>query len=137
MKTFSLALLFAFASGAFAQSVDIKGTDTDNMAEGTTTTIEIKKGKTGTVPTTSEKTWEVTDGEADVEGEAAATNKDAKAEWKKACNDWKKELRADHKDPKESKIMSLNCGKMECGGDAGQKICTSKATYKIKTKVVN
>lgn len=137
MKTLSLALIFALAQFAFAQSVDIKGTDTDSMPEGTTTTIEIKKGKTGTVPTATEKTWEITDGEADVEGEAAATNKDAKAQWKKACSDWKKELKDDHKDPKESKVLSLNCGKMECGGEAGQKICTSKATYKIKTKVVN
>lgn len=137
MKTFSLIATLFLSVSAFAQSVDIKDTNTDNMAEGTTTTIEIKKGKTGTVPTATEKTWEITDGEADVEGEAAATNKDAKAQWKKACDDWKKELRADHKDPKESKIMSLNCGRMECGGDAGQKICTSKATYKIKTKVVN
>ncbi len=136
MKTISLALILALSPVTFAQSVDVKGTDTNSMEEGTTTTIEIKKGKTGTIPTT-EKTWEITDGEADVEGEAGATNKDAKATWKKACDEWKKELRADHKDPKESKVMNMNCGKMECGGDAGQKICTSKATYKIKTKLMN
>lgn len=136
MKTISLAILLSLSSWAFAQSVDVKGVDSSTMENDSTTTIEIKKGKTGTVGT-KEKEWEVTDGEADVEGEAGATQKDAKANWKKSCDDWKKELRDDHKDPKESKILSLNCGAMSCGGEAGQKICTSKATYKIKTKVTN
>ncbi len=131
MKTISLALVFAFSAFAFAQTVDVKGTDTNSMEPDTTTTIEIKKGRTGTVPT-GERLWEVTDGNADVEGEAAATNKDAKATWKKACDEWKKEIRADNK---ENKILALNCGSTNCGGEAGQKICTSKASFKIKTRV--
>lgn len=132
MKLISLALIFALSSfAASAQTVDVKGTDAGGQEDGTTTTIEIKKGKTGTVGTT-EKLWELTEGTADVEGEASASTKDAKANWKKECNEWKKEFRSDNK---ENKIINLNCGQMTCGGDAGSKICTSKASYKIKTKM--
>lgn len=134
MKLISLSLIFAlsgFAASTQAQTVDVKGTDASAQEDGTTTTIEIKKGKTGTVGTT-EKLWEIVEGTADVEGEASASTKDAKANWKKECNEWKKEIRADNK---ENKVMVVNCGQMSCGGDAGSKICTSKANYKIKTKM--
>lgn len=130
MNKFLCALALIFSGSVYAESVDIKDVKSDDAAEGSTTTIEIKKGKPGQVKTDNQ--WELTDGDADVEGEAGATNKDAKANWKKACDDWKKEIRNDNK---ENKVVSLNCGAMTCGGDAGQKICTSKATYKIKTKV--
>lgn len=133
MKSISLAVIFALSgTAAWAQTVDVKGTDAGNMENGTTTTIEIKKGKTGTVGTTTEKLWEIAEGNADVEGEASASTKDAKTNWKKSCDDWKKEVRADNK---ENKIIVLNCGAAACGGDAGQKVCTSKASYKIKTRL--
>jgi hypothetical protein len=71
------------------------------------------------------------DGQADVEGEASATAKDAKKAWKAACADWKKEMKEDNK---ENKIISLSCGTASCSGEAGNKVCTSTATYKIKSK---
>jgi hypothetical protein len=121
----------AFGNLALAQTVDVKSLDADK--EGTTT-IEIKKGKPSdpAAPTASTAPkWTTEQGNADVEGEPGATAKDGRAEWKKACEDWKKEFRADNKD---NKIVSMNCGSASCSGDAGNKTCTSKATYKIKTK---
>ena len=130
MKMVMFFAVSAFTSLAWAETVDIKDVSTTPSDEASTTTIEIKKAKPGTVGTTNQ--WEVTDGNADVEGEAGATQKDAKANWKKSCADWKKEIREENKD---NKVISLNCASMACSGEAGSKICTSKATYKIKTKV--
>jgi hypothetical protein len=130
MKTL-LVLICLSASLAVAQTVDVKGVDAASTdTDASTTTIEIKKGKPGqTLP--SQNTWEVADGSADLEGEAA-TAKEARADWKKKCDEWKKEFRADNKD---NKIINVSCGTPACGGDAGAKTCTSKATYKVKTRV--
>lgn len=130
MKSVLFTLIFCTTASAWAESVDIKDVNAAQAGEESTTTIEIKKGKPSS--TASQNQWEVTDGSADVEGEAGATNKDAKSNWKKACDTWKKETRDDNK---ENKIISLNCGNATCGGDAGAKVCTSKATFKIKTKI--
>jgi len=130
MKIVLLSLVLLASGAVSAETVDIKDVSAAQTGEESHTTIEIKKGKPGTLPTQNQ--WEVTDGTADVEGEAGATNKDAKANWKKACDSWKKETRDDNK---ENKVISLNCGQANCGGDAGAKVCTSKASFKIKTKV--
>ncbi len=128
MKALLMSMILV-SSVAWAQTVDVKDVSADTDGE-TTTTIEIKKAKAGMMK--SDNTWEITDGTADLEGDAGATNKDAKAKWKKACDDWKKEFRQDNN---ENKILSLNCGTATCGGDVGNKTCTSKASYKIKTRV--
>ncbi len=127
MKAFTLIFTLVFAGALHAQNVDVKDV---TAGDEETTTIEIKKGKKA--ETKVENKWEVQDGTADVEGESGATNKDAKASWTKKCDEWKKEFRADNK---ENKILSMACGTASCGGDAGSKVCTSKATYKIKTQI--
>lgn len=128
MKSLMLIATMLLTSAAWAQSIDVK--DIDSTNEGSTT-IEIKKNKPSESGTTGNQ-WEITNGDADVEGEAAATAKEARGTWKKACDEWKKEVRNDNK---ENKVLSLNCGTVACSGDAGSKICNSKASYKIKTKV--
>lgn len=128
MKALVLLFTLVFAGALQAQTVDIKDAAGGDQES---TTIEIKKGKKSEVTKTENK-WEIQDGTADVEGESAATNKEAKAAWTKACNDWKKEFRSDNK---ENKILAMSCGNANCGGDAGSKVCTSKATYKIKTQI--
>jgi hypothetical protein len=110
---------------ALAQKVDLKDLDTDSEE----TNIQITKGKK---KSTSEAIWEVADGDADVLGEGALMLKGAKENWRKACDAWKKEFRADNK---ENKMISLNCGQMNCSTEANEKVCTSKASYKIKTKL--
>lgn len=133
MKIYSfilpLASIFLFSAWAMAQSVDVKKIDADE--EGSTT-IRIEKNKNPNAITATTNKWELQDGTADVEGEASASAKDAKKAWLKACNEWKKEFREDNK---ENKVLNLNCGVSNCGGEAGSKICSSKATYKIKTRV--
>lgn len=124
-----LSLICLSSGAAFAQTVDVKDVDAAVESD-STTTIEIKKGKPGQ-PLPSQNTWEVADGSSEVEGEAA-TAKEARADWKKKCDEWKKEFRADNK---ENKIIALSCGTPACGGDAGAKTCTSKAFYKVKTRV--
>jgi hypothetical protein len=127
MNALVLISTLVFSASVFAQNVDVNGI---NAGQEGSTTIEIKKNK----PTEEKKdqpVWEVQDGTADVEGDSAATAKEAKTTWKTACDKWKKEFRDDNK---ENKIVSMNCGSASCGGEVGQKVCTSKATYKIKTK---
>jgi hypothetical protein len=128
MKALLVALFFAPVM-ALAQSVDVKGAEGDS--EGTTT-IQIKKTKNTEDAAKGEVKWEVTEGAADIEGEPAAMNKEARATWKTACEDWKKEFRADNK---ENKIISMSCGTPTCDGNTGNKVCTSKAAYKVKTKL--
>lgn len=118
---FALALV---SSPALAQTVDIKDAGSGND----TTTIEIRKGK----PTEMKEQAQGAphDGTAEIEGEPGATEKDARTAWKKSCDDWKKELKAENKD-----VFGLSCGKATCSGNAGNKTCTSQATYKIKSVV--
>lgn len=130
LKVLAFTLVLCGA-GAGAQSVDVKSVDASSSNEESTTTIEIKKRGKEKIKK-SESKWEVTDGNADVEGEPAPTNKDARATWKTACDSWKKEIREDNK---ENKIVSISCGTASCGGDVGSKVCTSKANYKIKSRL--
>ncbi len=128
----ALTLITASVLAIAAQAQEVKLNSADDNSEGTTT-IQIKKTKGVTEEAkTAEKQWEVQDGTNEIEGEPAAMAKEAHATWTKACNDWKKEFRDDNK---ENKIISMNCGKAACVGDAGNKTCTSTATYKIKTKI--
>jgi hypothetical protein len=132
IRSFILVLGLGTLTGswALAQTVDPGKLDADH--EGTTT-IQIKKSKNDDPPFNAKKIkWETQDGSADIEGEASATAKDAKKAWQKACADWKTEIREDNK---ENKVLNISCGVSSCSGEAGSKICTSKATYKIKTKM--
>lgn len=128
----SLALIFALvlSGSAYAQKVDMKDLD---ASEDSTTTIEIKKNKKEEIKKADAK-WEIQNGEADVEGESSATPKEAKAAWKKACKEWEKDFRTENKE-NGNIVVATNCGIANCGGEAGQKVCTSKATYKVKTAI--
>jgi hypothetical protein len=121
--------LVLFATASRAETVDVKGVEGQNDG---TTTIEIRKARHGENAKRGDALWEVQDGTADIEGETAAMVKAAKSEWSKACKEWKSEFRADNK---ENKIISMSCGTANCGGETGSLTCTSKAVYKIKTKI--
>jgi len=123
-----LALIALFSACAQAQTVDVK--DVKSEDEGTTT-IEIRKGSKNN-PAKSDSLWEVQDGDAEIAGDPQAMEREARKAWKDACSEWKKEFRSDNKD---NKIISMNCGTPNCTGEVGKKTCTSKATYKVKTKM--
>jgi hypothetical protein len=130
MKLFPVVLLaLGFTLSSHAQKVDIKGVDGEK--EGTTT-IEIRKSNDPNKPINNAAVWEVVEGEMDLEGDPATDNREARQSWKEACSNWKKEFRADNK---ENKIINLQCGKVSCEGAVAQKVCTSKAKYKIKTRI--
>lgn len=128
MKKLILAIALA-PLWIHAQEVKIDGSV---PAQEGTTTIQIKKTTGVEGSAVDDRTWEITEGSVDVTGETQAMNKEARASWKKACDDWKSEFRNDNK---ENKILSLNCGLPQCAGETAQKTCASKATYKIKTKI--
>lgn len=127
MQILTLALLILNYS-VFAQSVDVNDVSTSNEES---TTIEITKGKSNKK---NEALWQVVDGTASIEGDPAAMEKEARESFKKACASWKKELREDNVSS-GNKIIAMDCGRPECSGSAGKKICSSSASYKIKTKL--
>ncbi len=127
MKTL-VTLLLLLPSLSWAQKVDLKDIETG----GEETTIAISKGKKNSNGEKCEPIWELTEGSTDIVGEATVMLKEASNSWKKACDTWKKEFRGDNKD---NKIILMNCGKSECSQDTAGRVCASKATYKIKTKL--
>ena len=117
-----------FISAAWAQKVDLKDLDTQDS-----TTIEIRKGKGGTAAAEKcQPVWEVVDGTSDISGEPGVSAKDANQSWKKACDAWKKEFRADNKG---NNVISAECGVPSCSTDAGSRTCVSTAKYKVKTRL--
>lgn len=113
----------------FAQKVDIKDVE---ASDNENTTIEISKGKKKNQGDKCETIWEVVEGSADITGDSSLLAKEANENWKKAADKWEKDFRADNK---ENKVLSVSRGKADCTSDAAGKICTSKATFKIKTKL--
>lgn len=129
MKTILFTVLL-LPIAVFAQKIDLKDVDADSES----TTIEISKGGKKKAEDAQKCTpnWEITEGSADVEGEGANMMGEAKKNYKKACENWKKEFRADNKD---NKIISMSCGTQNCNSEAMEKVCTSRASYKIKTRI--
>ncbi|MGE0526310.1 MAG: hypothetical protein AB7G93_05955 [Bdellovibrionales bacterium] len=127
--TVGLALVASFTGpSSRAQSVDVKDL---NAGEESSTTIEIRKG--GQVePAKCDPIWEFAEGNANVESDPVDTQREARSAWRKACEKWEKAFRADNK---ENRIIAVSCGEPACSGDAGYKTCTSKAFYKIKTRM--
>ena len=88
MKLIICSLLFASIS--FAQNVGVK---VDDVNASENTTIEIKKGNKANNPL-----FEITEGEEEISGDTAPLLKDARNNWTRACNDWKKEFKELNKD---------------------------------------
>lgn len=125
MKTFiALMACVSFSIPALAQTAAVK----DIPADGDTT-ISISKGKN------TQNEFQITDGEADITGEPEILDKAARASWKSECAEWKKELKETNKDT-DNKILVMNCNKATCAkNESSQTVCTSKATYKMRTKI--
>jgi len=123
MKTF-IALMACISVSAFAQTASVK----DIPADGDTT-ISISKGKN------TQNEYQVTDGTADITGEPNVLDKEARASWKSECDSWKKELKETNKGS-GNELMAVNCNKPSCAkNENSQTVCTSSATYKMRTKV--
>jgi len=126
MKLFALVLVAAQLT--WAQNV---GVQVNDAVQAETTTIEIRKGGSGSVPS-SQVQYQITEGQTDLEADGAPLAKEARKNWSKACDAWKKELRELNKN---NEILAHDCGRPTCAFQSGENICTSKATYKLKVKV--
>lgn len=118
-----VVLLCFLGSVVSAQTMGVK----DIPVEGETT-IEIKKGSKQTPD------FEVVTANDEIEGDAAVLVKEARASWKKACSDWKIELKELNK---ENQVLTMSCGKMQCANSNMEFVCSSKTTAKIKTRINN
>ena len=123
MKKLILSALFILAATAHAEEkVGIKINDMDTTQD---TTISIKKGAQP-----NSKKWVLSEGEEEISGDKDAMMKNAEKSWKQACKEWKAEFKEMNKD---NKIVSINCGKMNCSKEGVESTCVSKATHKVKT----
>lgn len=120
-------LLF-IATMAFAQKAGV--TEIPISEDGTTTTISVQKG-TPTAPG-SRDTSEVLDGSAEIAGDPNVLMKGARENWKKACDEWKKEVKDLNK---ENQVIALNCGAPKCASESGGTVCKSAANYKVKVNL--
>lgn len=128
MKFLILSLLFSFAVTAQAQNVGVKVNDVDASGD-QETTISIKKGSK-TVP--GEAKYEITEGTDEMSGDPAALQKEARANWKKACTEWKQELKELNA---ENKVLTMNCGQPQCSTSSMETVCKSTTKYKLKVRV--
>jgi hypothetical protein len=125
-KALVLVTIFSLTTvKAMGQKTAITDIPTDEE-----TTISIKKGDKGSK---CEKLYEIVEGTGQVEGDPSVLVKEARATWKQACSQWKKEVREMNQD---SKVMVIDCGQVNCSsqGSEGQ-VCRSEGKYKIKTKM--
>ena len=119
MKSIFFTLML-ISCGAMAQSVGVK-----DISAQEDTTIEIRKG------IKTDQTFEISEGTEDITGDAAPLIQTARANWKTACADWKKEM----KENKESPVLMSSCGKMTCTTAAMESTCSSVGKYKLKVRV--
>lgn len=121
-----ILVLTAIPFISFAQSVDVK-----DVASGEeSTTIEISRGAS------TKDGYKIVEVSDEIMGDTHLMVKDARKNWKTACEDWKKETKSLNTD---NKIISMSCGKMTCsqGGAAGttEHTCQSQTKLVVKTKV--
>ena len=98
MKKLTIAILgicFLAVLSAEAQTADVKIKDIPaNGQDDEGTIIDIhKKTKMD-----AKMEWQITEGTDEINGDAAPLLKEARGNWKKACEDWKKAVELGNKD---------------------------------------
>lgn len=121
MKTMIFILTLGLSATASAQMVGVP-VDSSQGA----TTIDIRKGRANQVR------YEVHEQEEEITGDPANIKKDARANWKAECTDWKKQMREMNK---EQIVLSLNCGSPKCERTDAEVTCTSKGKSKVRVKI--
>lgn len=123
-----LAITLAGASAARADKAKVKVSDIDTEQD---TSIVIKKGPLANIVEQPE--FEVVSGEQDIEGDPAANSVEARAGWKTACADWKKEVKELNKD---NQVLALSCNSPSATLlDNGQRQMRSTGAYKLKVRI--
>lgn len=124
-----ILIIPAFLFPLFAQSQKANVTEIPVDGNAQTTTIQIKKGD---AVDAGRETHEILDGHSEVSGDPNPMSKGARESWKKACDDWKKEVKELNK---ENQVLILNCNSPKCAPEGGSTICKSEASYKVKVKL--
>ena len=127
MKKFIMSAFVILSFSAISQAEEV-GVQIDKIDTSQDTTISIKKGDSA--KTDAKKVWTLSEGEEEITGDEDVLLKKAQKNWKAACKEWKAEFKENNKD---NKIVSMNCGKMNCAKEGVESSCSSKATHKIKT----
>ena len=95
-------------------------------AEGDST-ITIRKGER-----ISDPDFKIESGTEEVSGEPVAGSKESYDSWKKACNDWKKEMR----EMNGASLLTASCGAPRAQRDSSSRTTQkSVGTYKIKVRI--
>ena len=123
---FGLALPLGFAASK-DPTVNVKDLSVGN---GRQTSITIRKGK----PAPSQRPeFSVLKDTQEVEGDPSVSEKEARANWKSACAEWKTETKELNK---KNEVLTLDCGRPTLSrGESGQKSYTSNAKYQIKVRM--
>lgn len=122
-----IKLLFSVGLFVNAETVDVNIKDVDTKQSDGAIVIR-KEPINGSI----NPQFQITDGDEEIVADSDPLLKQARINWKKSCDDWKKEMKTNNKD---NQIISLNCGSMNCTTAAAESTCKSKATYKIKVKI--
>ncbi|MBX3033207.1 MAG: hypothetical protein KF865_04720 [Bdellovibrionaceae bacterium] len=109
---------------ASAQEMGVKVNKIDASED---TTISIKKGRQA-----EEIKFEITEGSDELAGDPAPLQKEARSNWKKACDEWKKEMKELNQ---ENKLLTLSCGSPQCSTTAMETVCKSTTKHKIKVRL--
>ena len=126
MKNFifvaTVVILFN-SEGAWAQKAGLSDIPTDQS-----TTIQITKG---TLPS-ADRDFDILSSTAEIQGDASVLAKGAKESWKKACSEWKNEVKELNK---ENSVLALNCNSPKCASEQNGTTCTSTGSYQLKVKI--
>ncbi len=121
MKKVIFTGLILSASVAWAQKAAVTDIPTD-----TSTTIHITKGAT------SDRDFDVLSSTAEITGDSDVLLKGAKNSWKKACADWKTEIKELNKD---NSVLALNCNSPKCTAEQNGTTCVSTGSYQLKVRI--
>ena len=121
MKEALLIGCMMLVSVAVAQKAAVTDIPTDQA-----TTIQITKGGT------SDRDYDILTSSAEITGDSNVLLKGAKDSWKKACSEWKSEIKDLNK---ENSVLALNCNSPKCTTEQNGTTCVSKGSYQLKVKI--
>lgn len=98
--------------------------------------IEIKEGESISIEKNStnknNKGFEIETGDSEISGDPSVLEKNARENWKKACDQWKKEIKELNS---ENQILAISCNAPTCTRKTNNETsCDSKGTFKVKIK---
>ncbi|MGZ3707813.1 MAG: hypothetical protein ACXWPM_03140 [Bdellovibrionota bacterium] len=123
------AMSLVASSGVHADEVKLK---VDRTSDDQDTSIVIHKGPPQPQPDTTVRPpdYQIVESTDEIAGEPMPGRDDSYASWKIACDNWKKELKANN----PGRLLTSNCGRPHLDSDpvTFKKTQSSTGTYKLK-----